>query len=126
MMKTIQLQPGGTMPRTRRRAAIRGGFSLIEVTLAVGIIAFAMLTLVALLPIGISANRAAAEQARAAQTVNAIALAIRSAKANPLPGSPNPSGTITYTAAAPFSALWWQVKTPPNTNTTNIDFYLNE
>ena len=45
---------------------MRSGFSLVEVTLALGIAAFCLLALFGLLPIGLSSNQAAVEQTTAA------------------------------------------------------------
>lgn len=46
--------------------AARRGFSLVEVVLALGIVVFVLLTLLALLPMGVQTNRVSAEETRAA------------------------------------------------------------
>jgi type II secretory pathway pseudopilin PulG len=51
----------------------RPGFSLIEVTIALGIAAFCLITVFALLPIGINTNNNAFEQTTAAGIATAIA-----------------------------------------------------
>lgn len=52
------------------------GFSLIEVTLALGIIAFAMIPLVGLLSTGLNIQKQAVDQARAVQVQGSATLAI--------------------------------------------------
>lgn len=44
----------------------RNGFSMVEVALALGVIAFALLSVVALLPIGVKSNQVSADETRAA------------------------------------------------------------
>jgi type II secretory pathway pseudopilin PulG len=75
-----------------------GAFSLIEVTLSIGIIAFALLTVVALLPVGLQTNKNTVDQARATQAMNSIVLAIQDA----IPYNVTSSTTKTYKAAQPF------------------------
>lgn len=43
----------------------RHGFSLVEVALAIGIVAFALLSLMALLPLGVKSNQISAEETKA-------------------------------------------------------------
>jgi len=57
----------------RARRAPRAGFSLIEVTLALGIAAFCLLTVFGLLPLGLNSNQNAFEQTAAAGIATAIA-----------------------------------------------------
>ena len=66
------------------------GFSLIEVVIAIGIVSFSILAVVGLLPVGLKTVKNANEQAGAANVLNAIAGAIRSATptSSPVPGSP--------------------------------------
>lgn len=64
-----------TCPGTLRGA----GFSLVEVVLAIGIVSFAMLAVVGLLPTGLKIARNAAEQARAANLVQSLAENLRGA-----------------------------------------------
>jgi len=52
-------------------------FSLVEVTLAIGIVAFAVLALVALLPVGMQASRNASEEHRAIDLLTALAADLR-------------------------------------------------
>jgi uncharacterized protein (TIGR02598 family) len=62
-------------------AAIKkpGGFSLVEVVLAIGIVSFAMLAVVGLLPTGLKIVRNSAEQAQAANLAAALADSVRGA-----------------------------------------------
>jgi type IV pilus modification protein PilV len=55
------------------------GFSLVEVVIAIGIVAFGMLAVVGLLPTGIKIARNSAEQAQAANLVAALADSVRGA-----------------------------------------------
>lgn len=54
------------------RARVSGGFSLVEVTLALGIVAFAMIPLLALLPAGLSASHASMENTIFTQVISRI------------------------------------------------------
>ncbi len=81
-------------------------FSLVEVVLAIGIIAFALLMVVALLPIGIKINKISAEETRAINLLSLLEADLRnthpSANANKshilglaLPYTTNASGGVT-------------------------------
>jgi uncharacterized protein (TIGR02598 family) len=70
-------------------------FSLIEVTLALGVIAFALVALMGLLPTGLNSQQQAQEEAEAVSALNMVATAVRSAK---FTGRAN--GNATY--ALPF------------------------
>jgi Tfp pilus assembly protein PilV len=56
------------------------GFSLVEVVMALGIASFALLAVVGLLPVGMKSAQDAREQAAAANVINSIANALRSAE----------------------------------------------
>jgi len=56
------------------------GFSLVEVVMAIGIASFALLAVVGLLPVGMKSAQNASEQAAAANAINSIANALRSAE----------------------------------------------
>lgn len=71
-MKARVKKIAGTMARI-------GGFSLVEVTLAIGIVSFGLLAVVALLPVGLNSIKQANEQAGAANVLSGIASALRSA-----------------------------------------------
>jgi len=64
-MKTLRFS-------SRRRAARTGGFSLVEVTLALGIVAFAMVPLLALLSLGLNETRSSIERTALTQIVARI------------------------------------------------------
>lgn len=53
------------------------GFSLIEVTLSLGIIAFALVAVMGLLPAGLNSQKDAADQSRGVQALNDLAQAVR-------------------------------------------------
>jgi len=61
--------------RRKRCAAL----SLVEVTLALGIVSFSMLAVVGLLPVGLQSIKNANEQAGAANVIGGIADALRKA-----------------------------------------------
>lgn len=65
--------------RRRRPAAPAGAFSLIEVVLAIGIVVFAMIPLLAMLPVGLKSVSNANEQAAAANILARISNALRNA-----------------------------------------------
>ena len=68
----------------RSPSASSRAFSLVEVTLALGIAAFCIIPLVALLPIGLSSNQAALQQSVAASIAQAVVSDLRAA---PTPAS---------------------------------------
>lgn len=55
----------------------RSGFSLIEVTLSLGIIAFALVSVLGLLPAGLNSQKQASDQARGVQILNDVTQAVR-------------------------------------------------
>lgn len=57
----------------------RGGFSLIEVTISLGILAFCMVAILGLIPVGLGSQQAAQEESRATAALNMVATAVRSA-----------------------------------------------
>ncbi len=56
------------------------GFSLVEVTLALGIVSFTLLAVVGLLPVGLKSIKSATEQAAAANTLTSLAEGLRHAQ----------------------------------------------
>ena len=61
-----------------------GGFSLVEVTLALGIAAFCLITLLGLLPLGIQTNQNAVSQTAAASILSSVIADLRAtARATP-------------------------------------------
>lgn len=82
------------------------GFSLIEVTLAIGIIAFALMAVIALLPIGLRSVKSATERAGAAAVLESISTALRHS-ATETPGEfkiISASGTNTF--SGPTNFVW--------------------
>ena len=62
----------------QRPQRIGAGFSLVEVVLSLGIIGVCLLSVVALLPTGLSSQQAAQDEARAASALNMVASAAES------------------------------------------------
>lgn len=60
-----------------RRPHFFAGFSLVEVTLALGVAGFCLITLFALLPLGLQANRIALSQTEAASMLSSIVTDLR-------------------------------------------------
>ena len=67
--------PGGIAPRVRHRS----GFSLVEVVLAIGIVAFCLIAVFGLLPTGLKSVKEANNEAGAANVMNLIADGLRNA-----------------------------------------------
>lgn len=59
--------------KTNSRITERSGFSLVEITLALGIAAFALIGIFGLLPVGLQSNRSVVDQTAAASIASAIA-----------------------------------------------------
>ena len=84
-------------------------FSLVEVTLALGIVSFALVAVLGLLPVGLKSVKNANEQAGAANVLNAIAGTLRTASST---NGVNFSGrfadqNISYTLGASSPAIVW-------------------
>jgi uncharacterized protein (TIGR02598 family) len=83
-----------------------GGFSLVEVTLALGIVTFCLIAIFSLLPAGLRSAQASAEEAGAAALLSQLATQIRTAKTNAsgefVIGDPLP-GTFTYGSSVVFT-----------------------
>jgi uncharacterized protein (TIGR02598 family) len=85
----------------------RRGFSLVEVSLAVGVAGFCLLSLFGLLPLGLSSNQTSLEQTMAGNIAGAIVADLRCAQplvtgSSPrfgfnIPGAQSPSPTIAST-----------------------------
>ena len=87
-------------------------FSLVEVTLALGIVAFALVSIMGLLPVGLRTVKNSHEQSAAATTLEQIASAIRNA-------TTNNSGT--YTAGA-YSDVFWTTNDNKTISLNNLAF----
>ena len=66
--------------KNKYRNTALDGFSLVEITLALGLIAFCVITLVGLLPTGLNAQQQAQDEARAAVALNQISSAVRATR----------------------------------------------
>lgn len=95
----------------RSRPAV-ASFTLIEVVLALGLVSFCAVTLIALLPMGLKSANDARQWAGAASAIEKISVSIREA----------PSQSGQYAAIGSYSNLVWKLGTPgPVTETlTNI------
>ena len=62
---------------SRFRGIRRAGFSLIEVTIALGIISFALVAIIGLLPVGLNSQKQGADQSRAIQVLNNVTRAVK-------------------------------------------------
>jgi type II secretory pathway pseudopilin PulG len=56
---------------------ISAGFSMVEVAVALGVVTFALLTVLALLPMGIKSNQISAEETRAVNILSALEADLR-------------------------------------------------
>lgn len=65
--------------RLRDQRVAPGGFSLVEVVLAIGIVSFCLIAVLGLLPTGLKAVKNSNEQAGAAALISAIATSVRGA-----------------------------------------------
>lgn len=69
--------PSGWRSKVPLHAAIgRGGFSLVEVTVSIGIVAFAFMAVVGMVPAGMRAAEEGHEQGRATEVLNTAAAAV--------------------------------------------------
>jgi len=80
----------------------RHGFSLVEVVIAIGIVSFAVLAIMGLLPTGLKTVKNSNEQAAAANAIGAIAEAIRAGNAT---GWSYNGTNYDYSAAVPLNNL---------------------
>ena len=76
------------------------GFSLVEVTLALGVVGFCMLAIVGMLPVGLSANRNSIGQSAAADLARGIVADLRAAK-NTANTNQSPQYAILFSTTAP-------------------------
>ncbi len=93
-------------PQTRlmHRQTVRyAGFSLVEVCLALGIVAFALIPLVGLLSVGLDSYRNSNMRGRAAQAVGQVTSCIQLAKVVTDPSTGQSTGV--YVAAAPMDNI---------------------
>lgn len=117
----------------RFRLKNRTGFSLVEVCLALGIVAFALVPLVGLLSVGLDSYRSSNMRGRTAQEVNQIANCIRLATPvldqNGVAVMDPDTGKPEWTAAAPFQVgmtssivpIYWSLDKPLKSFTIYFD-----
>jgi hypothetical protein len=81
----------------------KAAFSLVEVAFAVGVASFCLITIIALIPAGITANRTSVEQTEATGLMAGVIADLRSAHVPTAANDLNigPSGTAYGTAAIP-------------------------
>lgn len=73
------------------KRGVRRAFSLVEVVLALGIMAFALTTVLALLPLGVRSNQISAEESRAICILSTLEADLRNT--HPLAQTPGNGGT---------------------------------
>jgi uncharacterized protein (TIGR02598 family) len=91
-----------------RGASTDFAFSMVEVTLALGVAAVALLAIVGLLPVGLQNNRLSSEQTAAPKIISAVAADLRAtpknATASPVFALQVPSNSSTSTVTAFFTS----------------------
>jgi len=95
--------------KTKHRASRRRAFSLVEVTMALGVVSFCLLALCGLLPIGLRTNQASVEQT--------VANGIFSSVIADLRATPMASGTLSGTSTQQFAIPIPAGPTTPGTST---------
>ena len=80
---------------SRRTHLTRAAFSLIEVTLAIGIMAFAVVPVVGLLPIGLRVHRDSMVAIASTQIVGRVTHELEQTDYSTLPGVPNTTSVVT-------------------------------
>jgi type II secretory pathway pseudopilin PulG len=104
----------GSFDKRERRA-----FSLVEVTLALGLLVFALVALLALLPNGLTSNRDASRQMAAASVASQVLADLREAGRKP---PPQVSAIYGVNLANTASALWVDAFGAVQTNRDRADF----
>ena len=96
-------------PKSKIQNSPSAAFSLVEVTLAIGIVSFALLAVVGLLPVGLRSVKNANEQAAAANVMNAIGDALRTASSTDLATFTNSFAgqTISYITNGSATSVTW-------------------
>jgi len=97
------------VPFLHRRVA---AFSLVEVTLSLGIAAFCLLAVVGLLPVGLGTLKSSREEAAATRVLEQIACSLRSATADT-------NGK--YTAQGLYPELQWSAAAPATVTLDDLD-----
>lgn len=95
-------------------------FSVVEVTFAVGVIAFSMIAVIGLLPTGLNTQRASQEQARAAAALAMVASAAESLR--PVAGETTP----TWAFPSYFSNQTNPTRVVRGQSTWTVTFFLDD
>ena len=95
------------------RAMFRRAFTLVEVTLALGIAVFCLVVIFGLLNVGINTGSASVEQTNATDILSAVAADLRAAPTPSIDSSGNP---VAPTSASPVYGL-----TPPTNGSGNVN-----
>lgn len=95
------------------------GFSLVEVTLSVGLLAFAMVALMALLPNGLTSSLDASRQTAAASVATRIVADLRATAAGP---PPQVSAVYGVNLTNGFSRFFTDALGQPQTGRETADF----
>lgn len=95
----------------------RLGFSLVEVVLAIAVVSFALLAIIALLPVGLNSMRSSREEAFAAQVLKSLANSVQGAF--PVSGSSGRYSSLPpFDDAARGGRLEWQLGQVPQNGQT--------
>lgn len=94
------------------------GFSLVEVTLALGIITFGLIAVMGLLPTGIKLTKQSADEVAAVNIMTGISAKLQKAGSTASSGTDyfNADGVVTTLASATYAAKWVvrSSSVPPN------------
>lgn len=100
------------------RASGRAGFSLVEVTMALGLMSFCLVAMLGMLPVGLKQERSATDQLGAVQVLAAVESDFRSSDSkfgiNATPGSSDSfmvdsAGNLTSQVTDAAYRVWYQV-----------------
>lgn len=105
-----------------RRIHFSAGFSLVEVTLALGVAAFCLIALFGLLPLGVQTNQGAISQTAAASVLSSVAADLRATPrtslTSPLYGITFGTATFRYFDAEGRSVIPTDASTNPRYRVT--------
>jgi Tfp pilus assembly protein PilV len=98
------------------KAHTRSAFTLIEVTLSLGVTAFCLLSILGLLPVGLNSNQATIEQTAGANILTTVAADLRS--------TPNPAPKGSAQSSLVFGIPIPAIGSTPSTTPTKL--YIGE
>jgi len=104
----------------KKRKNFISGFSLVEVTLALGVVVFCLVTILGLLAVGINSTRVSTVQTSATNILTAVAADLQAT-----PYSVPPSTKDSAVETSPVYGITLP-KTGASTSTTPKTFYINE